>query len=163
MLREEPGKPPSLPVEVAAKLLPDWFFHPILANAGKPFSIIEMPNRRQNTELLVGFFLLLGLGLAGWMTFRFGEFSGPGKEGYEVTIAVRDASGLQPTAPVRLGGLEIGRVASEPRLSDDFTHVFIDLLIEEGSRIPVGSDFSVGTSGLMGNSFVRITPPSEPS
>lgn len=120
-----------------------------------------MTSGKQKTELLVGAFLLGGLILLGALIFQFGRFRGPGGENYPIHLVVRDASGLRVGAPVRLGGVAIGEVGSRPELSEDFTRLSIELLIEEGRRIPRESTFQLATSGLLGDSYVRITPPAD--
>lgn len=122
-----------------------------------------MPSMPQRAELRVGLFLLLGIFLAGWLVLKFGGPPLPRGAGYPVVVEVRDATGIRPGVPVRLGGIDIGRVASEPSLNDDATMLSIPLTIFEGRRIPVGSVVKVGTSGLMGDSYVRILTPEEPS
>lgn len=116
---------------------------------------------KQRTELLVGVFLFFGLLLLAVLIFQFGRFSGRSGENYPLHLVVRDASGLKVGAPVRLGGVEIGEVGAEPILSDDFSRLSIELRIKSGRRVPRGSKVTLGTSGLLGDSFVRIEPPAE--
>jgi phospholipid/cholesterol/gamma-HCH transport system substrate-binding protein len=115
------------------------------------------------SEIYVGLFVLLGLGLLGWLIFHFGDARGNRTGGYPLIVEVRDATGIRAGVPVRLGGVEIGRVSGEPEHNDNYTLLSIPLTIFEGSKIPAGSTVKVGTSGLMGDSFVRIIPPEVPS
>jgi len=114
---------------------------------------------KQRTELLVGVFLFFGLLLLAALIFQFGRFSGRSAESYPLYLIVRDAAGLRVGAPVRLGGVEIGQVGSEPVLSSDFSRLSVELLIEANQRVPKGSELSLSTSGLLGDAFVRIEPP----
>ncbi len=109
----------------------------------------------------MGLFVIIGVLLLGWMIVHLGELGGKPRGGYPIYVEVSDATGIRSGVPVNLGGVEIGYVASEPSLSDDFTTLSIELKIYEGRKIPMGSDVKVGTSGLMGDSFIRITPPKE--
>lgn len=114
---------------------------------------------KQRTELLVGVFLLFGLLLLAALIFQFGRFSGRGGDNYSLFLVVRDAAGLKVGAPVRLGGVAIGKVGSEPELSSDFSRLSVELLIDADQRVPKGSLLSLATSGLLGDAFVRIEPP----
>ena len=68
-----------------------------------------MPPPPYRTEAYVGLFVLLGLGLLGWLIFHFGDFRGSRSGGYPLIVEVRDATGIRKGVPVRLGGVEIGR------------------------------------------------------
>ena len=122
-----------------------------------------MPQTKHISRISVGLFVVLGLGLIGWMILQFGEFRGSARGGYPLVVQVKDATGIRPGVPVRLGGVGIGRVAGEPSLNPDFTSLTILLEIQRGIRIPTGSTAKIATSGLMGDSFVRIVPPEKPS
>lgn len=122
-----------------------------------------MPGSKHRTEVYVGLFVILGVALLGWLILHFGKFHGSPSGGYSITVEVRDATGIRAGVPVRLGGVDIGSVSSDPELSSDSTSLLVELAIFPDRRIPVGSAVKVGTSGLMGDSFVRIIPPEKPS
>lgn len=114
-------------------------------------------------EFWVGAFLLAGFALVGWLIFHFSRPHSTRGGGYPITVEVKDATGIRAGVPVRLGGVDIGRVSSDPVLNEDFVHLSVPLEIHRGARIPAGSTVKVGTSGLMGDSYVRIIPPDAPS
>ena len=120
-----------------------------------------MSERRQPTEIFVGLFVILGIVLLGWLLSHFGGIGTGPKGGYPLFVEVNDATGVRSGVPVSLGGVDIGYVAGEPQLGDDYTLLTIKLSIFEGRQIPVGSRVTVGTNGLMGDSFIRVTPPPE--
>jgi phospholipid/cholesterol/gamma-HCH transport system substrate-binding protein len=122
-----------------------------------------MADTKQNTEIRVGIFLLVGMAVLGILVFQFGKLGGGSAESYSITAMVRDATGILKGAPVRLGGVDIGFVGSEPRLSDSFAELELDLRIHSDQKIPRGSDVRIGTSGLMGDSFIRVIPPLSPA
>ena len=120
-----------------------------------------MSERRQPVEIYVGLFVILGIILLGWLLSHFGGLASGPKGGYPLFLKVNDATGIRSGVPVSLGGVDIGYVAAEPQLREDFTGLRIELSIFEGRRIPIGSDVTVGTNGLMGDSFIRVIPPNE--
>lgn len=114
-------------------------------------------------EVYVGAFVAAGMALLVWMIFEFGNFSRSSGGSYRIEVEVKDATGIRTGVPVRLGGLGIGRVASDPVFNEGFTSLTIELEIFAGQRIPSGSLFKIGTSGLMGDNFIRVIPPETPS
>ncbi|HQW28719.1 MAG TPA: MlaD family protein [Verrucomicrobiales bacterium] len=122
-----------------------------------------MPGSKHRTEVFVGLFVMLGVALLAWLILHFDKFQASPGGGYAITVEVRDATGIYAGVPVRLGGVEIGTVSSDPELNSDSTSLSVELTIFPGRRIPLGSAARVGTSGLMGDSFVRIIPPEKPS
>jgi phospholipid/cholesterol/gamma-HCH transport system substrate-binding protein len=118
-----------------------------------------MSSKSERSELLVGIFVLVGLVLLGAFLFQFGILGKPSEDTYPVQVVVRDASGIREGAPVRLGGVEIGSVSRDPQLGESFSDLLLDLEIFHGRRIPRNAEVRIGTSGLLGDSFVRITPP----
>ncbi|MDA7921695.1 MlaD family protein [Verrucomicrobiales bacterium] len=120
-----------------------------------------MPAKPHRPEISVGLFVLVGFLLLGGLLLQFSK-SGPNRQGgYPITLEVRDASGIRDGVPVRLGGIDIGIVSSLPRLSSESTVIEVPLTIYPDIKIPVGSAVQIATSGLMGDSFVRILPPVE--
>jgi phospholipid/cholesterol/gamma-HCH transport system substrate-binding protein len=61
-----------------------------------------------------------------------------------------------------LAGAKIGRVSGGPHLVPDAPGVAVPLRIYDYVKIPVGSKFTVGSSGLLGDRFVTVTPPTGP-
>lgn len=118
--------------------------------------------RKERTEVLVGLFVFFGLAIMGALIVQFGRFNDRLRLKYRIEVAFPDASGIREGSPVQLAGQKIGFVAAEPKLNEDFTGVTVPLDIYGGKRIPIGSTFSIGTAGLMGDTFVRISMPDRP-
>lgn len=118
--------------------------------------------RKERTELLVGLFVFFGLAIMGALIVQFGRFSDRVRMKYRIEVTFPDASGIREGSPVQLAGQKIGFVAGEPKLNDDFTGVTVPIDIYDGNRIPLGSDFSIGTAGLMGDTFIKVGMPKEP-
>lgn len=122
-----------------------------------------MSSSSPRTEISVGLFVLVGAVLVGWLVLRFSGTTMNGRGGYPIIVEVKDATGIREGVPVRLGGIDIGRVSGMPELNQDHVLLSIPLEIFPDHRIPEGSTAKVGTSGLMGDSFVRILPPDRPT
>jgi len=112
-------------------------------------------------ELKVGIFVAIGLAVIGGFVLKFGRLGEGFKIYYDLTIRFKDASGLLKGSDVVLSGAKIGRVSGGPRLLGE--GVAVPLRIYEYVKLPKGSQFTVGSSGLLGDRFVNvITPPGPP-
>lgn len=122
-----------------------------------------MPAKSHRPEISVGLFVLVGFLLLGWLLLQFSKSGRDRRGGYPITVEVRDASGIRDGVPVRLGGIDIGVVSSLPQLNGESTVIEVPLTIYPDIKIPTGSAVQIATSGLMGDSFVRILPPATPT
>ncbi len=114
--------------------------------------------RKERTEVLVGLFVLVGLAILGALILRFGRFSDSLKDRYSITVSFPDAESVVSGAPVHMGGVKVGSVAASPSHNEDYTKAIIPLNIDDGVQIPLGSKFSIATSGLMGDTLIKIQP-----
>jgi phospholipid/cholesterol/gamma-HCH transport system substrate-binding protein len=122
-------------------------------------------NQTEKTlELKVGAFVFVGLAVLAALVVQFGRVGEGFKTYYGLTVRFPDASGLLKGSDVLLAGAKIGRVSDGPRLARSGQGVDVPLRIFDYVRIPAGSKFSVGSSGLLGDRFVAVTmPPGEPT
>ena len=118
-----------------------------------------MKKESQKTEVLLGFFVLVGVVVMALLIYRFGKLEGKFQNHYQLFIQVSDATGIRKGVPVRLGGVNIGYVSGKPRLNDDFTGMSLPLNILEEYKIPKDSKVTIGSAGLMGDSYVKIALP----
>jgi phospholipid/cholesterol/gamma-HCH transport system substrate-binding protein len=75
----------------------------------------------------------------------------------QYTVRLRSTSGLDQGAPVRLGGLKVGRVLRMRIPPEDTARVEITLGVRQGTGIPQGTWASVATLGLLGDTFLQLT------
>jgi phospholipid/cholesterol/gamma-HCH transport system substrate-binding protein len=122
-------------------------------------------NQTEKTlELKVGAFVFVGLAVLAALVVQFGRVGEGFKTYYGLTVRFPDASGLLKGSDVLLAGAKIGRVSGELRLSKSGQGVDVPLRIFDYIKVPAGSKFSVGSSGLLGDRFVAVTrPPGEPT
>lgn len=111
-----------------------------------------VPPTAKSREFRVGTFVILGI--AGFLTFLFlltdpGTFRGR----YTILTHVSDAQGVRNGDPVRLRGINIGRVVGS-RL--DSAGVLITLEIEGEWRIPAGSRTELSSEGVLGGMVVSV-------
>lgn len=119
--------------------------------------------RKQRTDLWVGMFVFLGLAIMGALIVQFGRFSDRLRDTYYLYVTYPDAGDIIRGAPVRLGGAKVGVVADDPELNLKYTGVTVTLEIHSEKKIPAGSRFSIASSGLMGDRYIRIKSPEVPS
>jgi phospholipid/cholesterol/gamma-HCH transport system substrate-binding protein len=110
-------------------------------------------------ELKVGAFVLAGLLVLAFLVIQFGRVGEGFKTYYGLTVEFPDASGLLKGSDVLLAGAKIGRVSGGPRLLQSGQGVAVPLRIFDYVKIPTGSRFTVGSSGLLGDRFVSVTMP----
>ncbi|MGE5663384.1 MAG: MlaD family protein [Deltaproteobacteria bacterium] len=109
-------------------------------------------------EAKVGIFVLLGLVILTYFTFRVSKWGGIGEKGYKLTADFETAAGLEPKANVKMAGVPIGKV-EEIQLADNKARLV--LRINDGIRIPADSVASIQTQGLLGEKYVEIVPGKE--
>lgn len=115
-----------------------------------------MEERSRKSEILVGIFLTVGLLLLGVLIMQFGNVRDIFKGRYHLTVTFPDGTGIKDGTPVILGGSRIGKVQGKPQLNETFNGVNISLLVYEHVKIPSDAQFSIGTSGLLGDSFIDV-------
>src|ERR1700746_3244770 len=122
-----------------------------------------MNRHERGLEFKVGIFVFVGLAMLGALVVQFGRLGEGFKTYYPLTVRFDDASGLLKGSDVLLGGARIGKVAGGPRLVREGNGVLVPLKIYDYIKIPEGSKFTVGSSGLLGDRFVNVTmPPGTP-
>lgn len=120
-----------------------------------------MSSPKPKTELYVGVFVFCGLLLLGGLILKFGDFRYALRAKYPLVLVFKDAGNLTEGAPVRRGGVEIGRVAKDPTLGEGegISRVTVPLSIYQQFMIAKGSEFSLKTDGIIGDTYIEVTPP----
>ncbi len=115
-----------------------------------------MSTERKGTEIYVGLFLLIGFTFLAFMVIHFGRLGQGMTDFYPITVEFPNASGLVKGSDVLLSGAQIGHVAAPPQLTGKSYAVVVQIQIREDVKIPVGSRFVIGSSGLLGDRFVDV-------
>ncbi|MGB9607037.1 MAG: MlaD family protein [bacterium] len=112
-----------------------------------------MFERRLN-EIKVGLFVLLAIILAVLLIFAIQGWWTTGR-GYEISIVFPDVSGLQVGAPVRLAGVEVGRVV---RISlTQGAKALVKARIKKGVEVYSGYLIKIAVP-LLGERYIDIKP-----
>jgi phospholipid/cholesterol/gamma-HCH transport system substrate-binding protein len=111
-----------------------------------------------NLETKVGIFLLFGIGIICTLIIFFGEVSDIFKPVYTLTVKFPDASGLLKGSSVYLSGAEVGKVTTDPQPVPDTQKVEVTLKIDKNVHIRTDAQYSIGSSGLLGDRFVEVKP-----
>ena len=118
-----------------------------------------MNRHERGLEFKVGIFVFVGLAMLGALLVQFGRLGEGFKTYYAMTVRFNNASGLLKGSDVLLAGARIGKVAGGPRLVREGAGVAVPLKIYDYVKVPEGTKFTVGSSGLLGDRFVVVTPP----
>src|SRR6201982_1467019 len=122
-----------------------------------------MNQHERGLEFKVGSFVVVGLAMLGALVVQFGRLGEGLKTYYGLTVRFNDASGLLKGSDVLLAGAKIGKVSGGPRMVREGQGVDVPLKIYDYIKVPEGSKFTVGSSGLLGDRFVNVTmPPGQP-
>jgi phospholipid/cholesterol/gamma-HCH transport system substrate-binding protein len=110
---------------------------------------------RINMEVVVGFFLVLGLLALGYLAIKLGRMEVVGNSGYTVHAMFPNVGGLRTGTPVEIAGVEVGWVE---RIELKNYQAQVDFRVKKGIELPEDSIASIRTKGLIGEQFVRISP-----
>ena len=115
-----------------------------------------MTSKERASQLRVGIFMAIGLLAIGLMVVYFGRFGESIHGFYRIRVEYPNASGIYKGASVLLAGAKIGSVENNPVILPDMDGVYVDLRIFEEVKIPSAAEFTIGSSGLLGDRFVQI-------
>jgi len=120
-----------------------------------------MSTRGPRLEFAVGTFLLLALVslLVLAIASTNGRFGfGFGADQYELRASFTQIGQLRPNAPIKIGGVTVGRVSNidlDPVKFDSIVTLSIDARFNE---IPADTSASILTGGLLGESYISLQP-----
>jgi phospholipid/cholesterol/gamma-HCH transport system substrate-binding protein len=122
-----------------------------------------MTNDSRGIEWKVGIFMLIGLGVIAFMAIKFGKLSQGLQKYYNISVEFPNASGLLKGADVYMAGARVGFTADAPELIDGRYAVQVGIKVKDGIKIPRGSSFVISSAGFLGDAFVSIDWPKNPS
>jgi phospholipid/cholesterol/gamma-HCH transport system substrate-binding protein len=118
-----------------------------------------MSTDRKRMEWIVGLFLFIGFGIIAAMVVVFGRVGQGFQKMYSLTVEFPNANGLVKGSDVMLSGARIGVTKKAPALTGDHYKVAVELSLKESVLIPRASVFQIRSNGMLGDSYVDVTPP----
>ena len=113
--------------------------------------------REKNLELLVGAFVFVGLLLAALMVIRFGSYEYRNKS-YPLTAVFSFTNGVVVGAPVRLAGVEVGKVTDLGFTEKGGFGVEVHMQVKEGTVIRNDARPQINSLGIMGEKYIEFIP-----
>ena len=107
------------------------------------------------TEIIVGFFVLVGMACLGYLAIKLGKLEVLGSSGYPVYADFSSVAGLKIGDSVEIAGVKIGRVEAMG-LADDRAR--LQLRVQDNVKLQEDVIASVRARGLIGDKFILITP-----
>lgn len=101
-----------------------------------------------------------GLVVAGLVVFLIGDERRAFESKQRFYTVFDDVQGLTRGSPVRMGGVDVGHVASvgyAPDPKDNRLHITLDIVKSEAVRIRQDSVATIGNKGLLGDKMIVIT------
>jgi phospholipid/cholesterol/gamma-HCH transport system substrate-binding protein len=111
--------------------------------------------RRGTLELVVGLFILAGIGCLGYMSIRYARMEVTGNNGYLVTAVFPSIAGLKNGALVEIAGVQIGRVK---QITLDNYKAKVVLSVNGTVQLQDDSIARIKTKGLLGEKYIDIVP-----
>ena len=113
--------------------------------------------KKSQLELLVGFFVLLGLAAITYLTIKLGSGSFLSGDTYPLEARFDNASGLNTGASIHVAGVPVGRVEGIRVDPGDFTAI-VSMTVISGLKLPTDTMASIKTTGLIGDKYIALSP-----
>lgn len=108
-------------------------------------------------EFWVGLFVLLGLGALIFLGLRVANVQGFASEKtYTLYATFDNIGGLKVRAPIKVGGVVVGRVSDIQLDAKTYTPKVTLAVNEEFNQIPDTSSLSIKTAGLLGEQYIAL-------
>jgi phospholipid/cholesterol/gamma-HCH transport system substrate-binding protein len=107
------------------------------------------------SEIAAGVFVVFGLAVLGYLSISVGGITIVAPKSYRVRARFSNVGDLKQRAPVKVAGVTIGKVGSV-QLANYFGEA--ELVIDRKVTLPKDTIASIATAGLLGESFVSLSP-----
>jgi len=105
-------------------------------------------------DLVVGLFVLAGMGAVAYLSFNVGGLSYGGPGGLTLYASFDQTGGLKMRAPVVISGVKVGQVVNVT-LGDDYrARVAID--VDQRLELPIDTSASITTAGILGDRYIAL-------
>ncbi len=113
-------------------------------------------------EIKVGMVVIIAILILIGFFYRMGKFDFA-KKGYELKAVFDFASGITKNAPVRVLGVEVGKVEDVDLQFGEHPQVILTLWVDESTRLKSDAKAVITATGLMGGSHIELYPGSSSS
>lgn len=112
------------------------------------------------TEILVGFFMILGVAALIFLALKVSGLTGYSSKAdyYKITADFDNVGGLKIRAPVMIAGVSVGEVNNISLNKNDFRAKVTLLVDATKAKLPVDTSASIYTQGLLGSNYVNLAP-----
>ncbi|MGQ4276662.1 outer membrane lipid asymmetry maintenance protein MlaD [Pseudidiomarina sp. E22-M8] len=113
----------------------------------------------RNTQLAVGFFVIIGVLALLFLGLRAANTTiGGSGETYKLYAKFDNIGGLKERSPIKVGGVVVGRV-SRITLDGDYYEPLVEMTISaQYDEFSNTSSVSILTSGLLGEQYLGLSP-----
>jgi phospholipid/cholesterol/gamma-HCH transport system substrate-binding protein len=105
-------------------------------------------------DLIVGLFVLVGLGALAYLSLQVGGLELGGGDRIMLRATFDDIGGLSVRAPVRIAGVKIGQVSAIDL--DEDLRAEVSLEVEPEVGLSIDSSAAIRTAGLLGDQFISV-------
>ena len=115
---------------------------------------------KKMTEILVGFFMILGILALTFLALKVSGLTGYSSKAdyYELSADFDNIGGLKVRAPVMIAGVSVGQVNNIILNKTDFRAKVILAIDKEKAELPTDTSASIYTQGLLGSNYVNLSP-----
>jgi phospholipid/cholesterol/gamma-HCH transport system substrate-binding protein len=111
--------------------------------------------KKNNLEMLVGLFMVIGFGAFIYMALTLGEVPFlTDNATYNINAEFNNVTGVKKGASVQVAGVVVGEV-SKVWLGDK-GYAELSLRIDKNVKVPIDSIASVKTQGIIGDKFIQL-------
>jgi len=107
-------------------------------------------------EFWVGLFVILGVVALVMLTFKVGNFTSGENNNYAIIANFENIGGLTEKSPVRMAGVNIGRVKRIELDNEDYSAKVTMLIESKYDNLPLDTSASILTSGLIGTNYIGL-------
>lgn len=112
---------------------------------------------KQNLELKVGLFIIVGFLCFSYLAIKMGNISLLNSNSYQLQARFTSTSGLKEGANIELAGVNIGKVDSIVLDVDEYESV-VTLIINKDVKLQEDSIAAIRTAGIIGDRYIVIKP-----
>ena len=113
--------------------------------------------KKMNVNLVVGLFILFGMGAMAYLSVTIAGVSGYANDSYQLVAKFDSSSGLKEGAFIEIAGVKAGKVTNIELDKESFESV-ATFVFDNGVILAEDTIASIRTSGIIGDKFVKISP-----